>query len=78
MVQSKKKPSLEQVLELAKQLNPEEQEKLYESLCEQQALRKALSVGIEQLKRGEGVPGEQVFENLFARHTLMVKESETE
>ncbi len=29
-----------------------------------EALRRATMVGLEQLRRGEGIPGEQVFEEL--------------
>ena len=74
MSQPNKKPSLEQVLKLASQLTPEEQDQLQKSLGELQELRKALAVGVDQLERGEGVPGDKVFERLYERHKQLVNE----
>jgi hypothetical protein len=65
--------TLDQVLKLVYQLTPDDQQDLCDELSKLQELRQALKVGVEQLERGEGVPGEQVFRELRARHADMVK-----
>jgi hypothetical protein len=52
--------TFDQVVKLVEKLSPEAQEQLIEQL-RFQWLQRELQVGIEQLDRGEGIPGDQVF-----------------
>jgi DNA relaxase NicK len=61
------KTSLDQVLKLADQLTPEEQEQLVEEM-KLQWLRRELGKAEDELRRGEGVPAEQVFAELRERN----------
>lgn len=67
-----KNHKLSEVLKLVEQLSSEEQDELCDSLVELQQLRKDLVVGIEQLERGEGIPGEEVFKQLRAKDAAML------
>lgn len=62
------KATFDQVLRLVHQLSPEEQEQLVQETMKLQDLRRELMIGVEQLQRGEKVPGEQVFRELRERH----------
>lgn len=52
-----------QVLKLVNQLPKEEQDELLQQM-KLEDLRRELQLGIDQLDRGEGIPGEQVFAEL--------------
>jgi hypothetical protein len=68
------KTSFNQVLKLANQLAPKEQEKLVQAL-QLEDLRREIMIGVKQIERGEGIPGEQVFQQLRARHKELVRKS---
>lgn len=53
----------EQVLRLVNHLPQKEQEELLRQM-KLQELKRELQLGIDELDRGEGVPGEQVFAEL--------------
>ncbi|MGH9552952.1 MAG: hypothetical protein ACRD3W_26465, partial [Terriglobales bacterium] len=55
-----RKTTLDHVLKLADQLTHEEQEQLVEQM-KLQWLRRELGKAEDELRRGEGVPGEQVY-----------------
>lgn len=59
--------TLDQVLKLADQLSPEEQEQLVEQL-KLQWLRRELGKAEDSLDRGEGLPADQVFTELEDRY----------
>jgi hypothetical protein len=73
-LQPEKKHTVSEVLKLVEQLSLEEQDELCDSLTELQQLRKSLSVGLEQLERGEGIPAEEVFQQLRAQHAEIAKD----
>jgi hypothetical protein len=52
--------TVDQVLKLVENFTPEEQDRLVEEM-KLQWLRRELQVGIDELDRGEGIPGEQAF-----------------
>lgn len=58
--------TLDHVLKLVDKLTPEEQEQLWERL-KLQHLRWDLQKGVESLRRGEGIPAEDVLRKLEAR-----------
>lgn len=60
-------PTLDQVLKLVNQLSPEEQEKVSEEL-KLQWLRRELGKSEDELRRGEGIPAEEVFAELEAEY----------
>jgi hypothetical protein len=62
------KTTLEQVLKLVHQLSADEQEQLVRETIKLQELRRELMIGVEQLERGEKIPGEQVFREIRERH----------
>ena len=62
-----KQSALDQVLRLVNQLSPEEQERVSEEL-ELQWLRRKLGKSEEQLRRGEGIPAEDVFAEFEAEY----------
>lgn len=62
----KEKTTLDQVLKLAHQLTPEEQEQLVEQM-KLQWLRRALEEGEESLKLHGGIPAEEVLAELKQR-----------
>ncbi len=68
------KTSFSQVLKLANQLAPKEQEKLVQAM-QLEELRREIMIGVKQIERGEGIPGEQVFKHLRARHKELVRKS---
>jgi len=55
--------SVDKILRLVDQLTPEEHEQVLQEM-KLQELRRELQLGIDQLDRGEGIPGEQVFAEL--------------
>lgn len=65
--QPEEKTTLDQVLKLADQLTPEEQEQLVEQM-KLHWLRRALAEGEESYKRHGGIPAEEVFRRLRDRH----------
>ena len=67
-----KKIPVAQVLQLVKQFSPEEHEEFIREI-KLQELRDDIQISLDQLDRGEGVPGEQVFSELKAH--LMKKGS---
>ena len=62
------KATLEQVLKLVQKLSPDEQEQLVQETIKLQELRRELMIGVEQLERGEKIPGQQVFREIRERH----------
>jgi len=77
MALPKRKPdktSFNQVLKLASQLAPKEQEKLVQAM-QLEELRREIMIGVKQIEQGEGIPGEQVFQRLRARHNELVRKS---
>jgi hypothetical protein len=58
--QPEERKTLDEVLKLVYKLSPEEQEKLLQEM-KLRDLRHELQLGIDQLNRGEGIPGEKVF-----------------
>lgn len=77
MALPKRKPEktdFNQVLKLASQLAPKEQGKLVQAM-QLEELRREIMIGVKQLERGEGIPGEQVFQRLQARHNELVRKS---
>ncbi len=58
--------TLDQVLKLVDKLSPEEQEQLWEQM-KLQHLRRDLQKGVDSLRRGEGIPAEDVLRKLEAR-----------
>lgn len=65
--QKPEKLTVEELLLLANQLSPEEQEEFAEEF-QLQWLRKELKKGIDELGRGEGIPAEEVIAELRARN----------
>ncbi|MCC7530998.1 MAG: hypothetical protein IT342_20935 [Candidatus Melainabacteria bacterium] len=61
------KSALDQILRLVNELSPEEQERVSEEL-KLQWLRRELGKSEEQLRRGEGIPGQAVFAELEAEY----------
>lgn len=59
--------TFDQVLKLVENLAPEAQEQLIEEM-KLQWLRRELGKTEEQLRRGEGIPAEQVFAELEAEY----------
>jgi hypothetical protein len=59
--------TLDQVLRLVNELSPDEQEKVSEEL-KLQWLRRELGKAEDQLRRGEGIPTEEVFAELEAEY----------
>ena len=59
--------TFDQVLKLVENLTPEAQEELIEEM-KLQWLRRELGKAEDELRRGEGVPGEQVFAELRERN----------
>lgn len=70
--------TLNQVLKLVDQLSPDEQQELCDTLTKLQRLREDLKVGVQELERGEGIPGEQVFQELRARHADLAARKQSE
>jgi hypothetical protein len=68
------KTSFNQVLKLASQLAPKEQEKLVQAM-QLEELRREIMIGVKEIEQGEGIPGEQVFQHLRARHNELVRKS---
>jgi hypothetical protein len=60
-----KKIPVAQVLQLVEQFSPEEHEEFIREI-KLQELRHDIQISLDQLDRGEGVPGEQVFSELKA------------
>jgi len=58
-----KKIPVKEMLKLVDQLSPEEHEEFIREI-KLQELRHEIQISLEQLDRGEGVPGEQVFSEL--------------
>ncbi len=58
--------SMDQVLKLVNDLPQEEQQELLRQM-KLQELRRDLQLGIDQLDKGEGIPGKQVFAELRER-----------
>jgi hypothetical protein len=58
--------TFDQVLKLVANLSPEAQEQLIEQM-KRQWLQRELQVGVDQLDRGEGIAGAQVFEEVRRR-----------
>ncbi len=69
------KTTMDQVLKLADQLTPEEQEQLVEQL-KLQWLRRALEDGEESLKRNGGIPADEVFAELQQRAEERLRKSQ--
>jgi hypothetical protein len=59
--------TLASVLKLVEQLSAGEQQQLIQEI-KRQELRRELTIGIEQLNRGEKISGDQVFRELRERH----------
>lgn len=66
------KVTLDQVLKLADQLTPEEQEKLLDQLKLEQ-LRRDIQIGIDQADRGELLSEEEVERRLDARRSQILE-----
>ncbi len=62
--------TFDQVLKLVENLTPEAQEQLLEEM-KLQWLRRELGQAEDELRRGEGVPGEQVFAELRERNKAL-------
>lgn len=68
--------TFDQVLKLVENLSPEAQEQLIEEM-KLQWLRHELGKAEDELRRGEGVPGAQVFAELRERNKALKKEDDT-
>lgn len=62
------KPTVEQVLQLASQLAPEDQEILSEEFAKLKELRRRCAEAEASLDRAEGIPAEVVFAELEAQY----------
>jgi hypothetical protein len=71
IIMAQRKPeeqaTFDQVLKLVENFTPEEQDRLIEEM-KLQWLRRELGKAEAELRRGEGVPGEQVFAELRERN----------
>ena len=69
-----KRVPIDRMLKLVSQLSPKEQEQLVQEIERQELLREIM-IGVEQLKRGEKIPGKQVFQELRERHKARISSS---
>jgi hypothetical protein len=65
---SDEKTTLEEVLKLATQLTPEEQDFLADEFSKLQRLRHKLAAAEASLDRGEGIPAVEAFDRLEKRY----------
>jgi hypothetical protein len=69
--------TFDQVLKLVENLTPEAQEQLIEEM-KLQWLRRELGKAEDELRRGEGVPGDQVFAELRERNNAVREKGGTD
>jgi hypothetical protein len=69
--------TFDQVLKLVENLTPEAQEQLIEEM-KLQWLRRELGKAEDELRLGEGVPGEQVFAKLRERNKALREKGSTD